>query len=184
MIVSLCLTGIFFVESRITDGESDGVADKSLSKPLGSGESYGKLQKSEAETEEGRAFNIAGRHSGFRSSLLLATSSIFRSTLVPWFFSLLLRSSCRNCDFDLSPKYDCPICFRLYKIALLKLCIDLFINYGKILNYSVLMTSIEKCKYFCHYNIILRNCKNKQILFLVFAIILYKIKFVLYFVYL
>jgi len=75
------------VESRITDGESaGGVADKSLSKPVGSSESYGKLQKSEAETEEGRAFNIAGRHSGFRSSLLPATSSIFRFTLISRFF--------------------------------------------------------------------------------------------------
>ena len=95
------LTGIFFVESQITDRESAecptaSQINKSLSKLLGSGESYGKLQKSEAETEEGRAFNIAGCHSGFRSSLLLVASSIFRSTRVSRFFPVLLRSSCRN----------------------------------------------------------------------------------------
>jgi len=76
-----------------------GVADKSLGKPCGGGESYGKLQKSEAETEEGRAFNIAGRHSDFRSSLLPATDSIFRPAI---FFPPQRRSSRPNRDPDQS----------------------------------------------------------------------------------
>lgn len=114
---------------------ADGVADKSLSKCSAAVKATGNYKSRKRKQRKDELLISPGvilaldPHCCLRAvrfSILHAPISRF---FPPW-----LRSSCRNYNFDLSSKYDFFFII-FYKISLFKLCIDLFIYYGKVFPY-------------------------------------------------